>query len=512
MPEQDLGNSGYYIVTAGKSVFIMANTDLGLQNGINEFMYITVGRETFSADTVVYNCDSRMVLNPLEIVRVADIDMVLPCNRLDNDETVHAMGMMTKSDVFALTDDPNLYEKPEDMKFAGYYWHNSFKYLPYETYQVDHPSWYSTSASPNSEGKYIPFQICYTARGDETEYRLMLQTVYAKMKEYLIQNPQATTITFTIQDNEEICHCPACEAKLNEYGSNSAAVINFTNDLADMLKADYPKVRLLFFAYNRTEATPNKVDGYTTCRDNVAVYFAPIKADYTKSFYDDANKVWADQVKEWAKFSKNIYLWLYNTNFDYYLFPYNSFETMADTNQFCKENNIKFLYWEGQWDQPASTGFSVLKEYMNAKLAWNTSYTSEELYSKFFPAYFGEASGTMRTFFNELVAYMNAHPSTGTINEPIGSAEIWDKATLEKWLGYINTAYSQVDENSVYYKHIKLESIFVRHALMALYNVQDANFEADCRELGVWYYSECSHGPYGYNCGYVSDDNAAIIW
>ncbi|RAZ94203.1 hypothetical protein DK853_36365, partial [Klebsiella oxytoca] len=83
-------------------------------------------------------------------------------------------------------------------------------------------------------------------------------------------------ITFTIEDNEEICHCEKCRELFDKYGSNSAAVIMFINALADKLKVDYPNVRLLFFAYNRTEQAPNTVDANTRCRDNVAVYYAPI--------------------------------------------------------------------------------------------------------------------------------------------------------------------------------------------------------------------------------------------
>lgn len=503
----NLGNSGYYIVTAGKSIFIMGETEFGLRNGVYAFLYYVIEMETFSADTVVYNCgDTVQFPYSMEVIGKADIDMILPSNRLDDEKTVHAMGMLTKSDVFALTEDKK-YTNPTELIMFGNYWHNSFNYLPYQTHMELHPSWYSTSSANG-----VPFQICYTARGNSTEYRLMVDTVYAKMKEYLKNSPNATTITFTIQDNEEICHCPKCQELLNKYGSNSAAVIMFINDIADKLKIDYPHVRLLFFAYNCTEAAPNAVDENTKCRDNVAVYYAPIKANYSVSFSAPENAETARQIQAWAQFSENLYLWLYNTNFNYYLFPHNSFEAMAEINRFCARYNVKFIYWEGQWDQIGATAFSTLKEYMNAKLGWNANYKVEELYDKFFPAYFGAASDTMRTYFNELVAHMKGKPLTGFINEEIGTAEIWDKATLEKWLGYINTAYSQVDKNSVYYKHIKLESIFIRHALTALYNVEDSTFKEDCQELGVERYSECGHDQYGYTCGNLQNVPNGINW
>ncbi len=505
MPE-NLGYSGYYLVTKGNSIFIMGETEFGLRNGVYAFLYYMIGMETFSADTVVYDCGN-VVDFPIamEIVGKADIDMILPSNYLDRD-TAHAMGMLAKDDVFALTEDKEYTDPYQHMMF-GNYWHNSFNYLPYTTYMSDHPSWFSTSSV---DGK--PFQICYTARGNDAEYRLMIETAYAKMKEFLGKSPNATTITFTIEDNEEICHCEKCRELSDKYGSNSAAVIMFINALADKLKVDYPNVRLLFFAYNRTEQAPNTVDANTRCRDNVAVYYAPIKANYNVSFSDPKNAETARQIQLWSQFSDNLYLWLYNTNFDHYLLPHNSFEAMAEINRFCLQYNVKFIYWEGQWEQMATTAFSTLKEYMNAKLGWNANYTVDELYDKFFPAYFGAAGGTMRTFFDELIAHMKAHPLTGTINEPIGTADIWDKETLDRWMGYIQTAYSQVDANSVYYKHIKLESIFVRHALIALHNVTDDSFKSDCKELNIERYSECSHDKYGYTCGSLVGVPNGIYW
>lgn len=511
MPAESLGNGGYYIAVKGKSIFIMGDTELGLRNGVYAFLYYAIGMETFSADTVIYNCGNTVVFPyNLEIIGKADIDLVLNSNYVADEETAHAMGMVTKSDVFVLTDDKN-YSSKEELNLFGQYWHNSFVYLPYATHQENHPSWYSTTTSNGA-----PAQLCYTARGNEAEYRLMVATAYEKMKVYLQKNPHLSTVTFTIEDNNFSCDCDACKAKREKYESDSAAVVNFTNDLADLLKADYPDITLLFFAYNNMELAPNTVDEYTKCRDNVAVFYAPIFANFTKSFYDEANAAAANQIKAWSKHSQSIYLWLYNTNFNYYLFPYNSFETMAETNRFCVQYNVKFIYWEGQWEQHAQTGFTALKEYMNAKLGWNANYTSDELYDKFFPAYFGGASGTMRTLFNEMVAHMNSHPASGEnagrINEETGTTEIWDKATLEKWLGYINTAYSQVDANSVYYKHIKLESIFIRHALNALYGVEDATFKQDCQELGVERYSECAHDKYGYSCGNLQEIPNGINW
>lgn len=533
MPKIDLGWSGYYLKTVGNTIFIMADTETGLRNGIYNFLHYTIGFEAYSADCVVFNKSSSVYLYDFDIVEKGDFDLTLPCNYLDYEST-HEMLMMSNANVFIPT--------TSDTGVDGF-WHNSFHYLPPAAYYRKdnganyHPKWYATVGDINPDGSFTMTnvngdvhvdQLCYSAHGDAQEYALMLDTVFEKLKTFINAKEwykYRTTITLTIEDNMGFCTCSACTAAKEKYGSDSGIIVKFMNDLSvkvnAYLKAEQPdrELNLLFFAYNGTVAPPIK-DGKATihCNDNVAVYFAPIEGIFIKPLNDASCSINAeiiDKLEKWSLCSDKLYLWLYNTNFKNYIYPYNSFESLISTYRTCIKYNTVFMYTEGQWEEGQSvTAFGTLKEFINAKTGWNVNYTAEELYSQFFNGYFGTASGTMRTYYNELIEYLKAHPATGagagTISENISTTAIWDKATLTKWLGYIDNAYAEIngnadyssEEKAMYIKHIKLESIFLRYALITLYgDTYDSNtlkamktsLLDDAQEVGVIYVKESHH-------------------
>ena len=89
----------------------------------------------------------------------------------------------------------------------------------------------------------------------------------------------------------------------------------------------------------------------------------------------------------------------------------------------------------------------------------------------------------MREYFDQLQAHLRyieeAYPAdvNGNIYNPMEQAKLWSYGTLNGWLGLINQAYQKVEKykesDPVLYetlvKHIKLESIFPRFAILRLY-------------------------------------------
>lgn len=513
MPEEDLGWSGFHIVTKGDTVFIMAQMPYGLSNGVYRFLYYTIGFETFSEDCTVYDYKKTVPLYNFDITDKSDIDLTVPLNQLDTD-TTHEMGILTTSDVFIPTD--------------GTFWHNTFIYLPPKQYFETHRDWYSRGimwedyANPGQ-----PAQLCYTANGNPEEYNLMQETFMAKLIDFIEQYKTRTTITITIQDNRNFCRCDTCTASYEKYGTDAAVVIKFVNDISVKLDAYLTEqaekngtakreINLLFFAYRKTINAPTKevngkyvaIDDSVVCRDNVGVYIAPIEAVYTKSFYDEVNEGTAENIKKWSACSNKIYMWCYGTNFDNYLYPYNNFGAMAEMYRYCVQNKAIFMYNQGQWNQTQSTAFANLKEYLNVNLAWNVNLSAAELTDRFFANYFGPAAPAMRLYFNKLQSYLELIGSVyslelpGTCYEPINSSSLWTKIQLEGYLAEIDKAYeslSSLKESNaalyeMYYNHINLESIFPRYALIELFSSSytaetlmqmKTSFLKDAKELGI---------------------------
>ena len=202
MPEDDLGQTGYYIKNAGNSVFIAVNSVNGVHRGAISFLKHVLGYEMYAADTVVYE-KSGATLPDMEIIERPDFEFYVQGNSVSSEATY---GMGFDGSIF--------------IPVEGETWHNSFNYLPPETYKSQHPDWYSTKGN----------ELCYTAHGNEAEFNAMAKEIAKKIIALLPKYPTTGNITVTIEDHNDQCDCAACQASREKYnGADSAGVIKLCN-------------------------------------------------------------------------------------------------------------------------------------------------------------------------------------------------------------------------------------------------------------------------------------------
>ena len=126
--------------------------------------------------------------------------------------------------------------------------------------------------------------------------------------------------------------------------------------------------------------------------DNVGVYIAPASANYMHSFYDEVNQAEKEMIESWSALGNLIYMWLYETNFSYYFYPYNSYESMIESYRFCKANNAIFMLSLGQYNANVVTCFGRFKEYLNSKAMFDVNSNYAEIVDGFFTNYFNIGS------------------------------------------------------------------------------------------------------------------------
>ena len=506
-----IGISGYQIDTKDSSCFIHVGGELGYQQAALAFLRYALGYNRYSSNVVTYTKvkDNKVTLPSMKVVEKPDFSYHTQSNKVDA-MTSYEMGFLTSSESFFT-----------DSEIQP--WHNSLQWLPLKTYQEAHPKWYMTGGE----------QMCYTAHGDTDEYKAMVETTASRMLEKLATNTTVGAISFSIQDNYDSCSCEACTADINAYGAASGSVVKFINDVDDIIQADLQRqadeagtekrdLDIVFFAYHKTEKPCVKKDANgnylpmsedVVCNEHVGPYIAPIGARYSKSFYDELNDSYASSVKGWGALSKRLYLWTYETNFSYYLYPLNSYSTMIETYRFLIENNALYLYNEGQHNQGAVTAFGRFKEYFNSISMFDVNSSYNQIVDDFFSNYFGEAKEVMLTYFQELqdqLAYIEeTYPTdvNGTIYNNIAQARFWPKKLLDRWVSYIDQGIEAIaplaKTNSTLYQaiydNLVLESVFPRYALLDNYagtyssaELQSAraSFRSDCLRLNVTMTSE----------------------
>lgn len=528
MPEDNLGNGGYYIKTVGNTVFIMCNADDGFQLGAIKFLEAAVGYDMLAADCVVFD-RSGETMPDMDIIERPDYEYRMASTFKMSSSATYGMGFnMDRLDSMFIAVPNRETGKGADTQ------HNSFNFLPPSMYndesnaEMYHPKWFSHVGNENLE------QLCYTAHGDTTEYNLMVDTLYEYLKELIDKNPDKKNVTITHQDNTAYCDCAACSQIVKDYGAISAAYIMFLNDVDDKLQVDLAReaeengtekreVNLIFFAYHGTKESPTYLgeDGkyHATSKEvimneNVGVLIAPIESYYTSSFYEKKNieKGESEQIKSWSCLTDKIYMWTYETYFNNYMYPYNTWDSMIENYRFCLENNAVYMFNQGQHNQSSPTGFMSFKYYIDSKAGINVNVSYAELEERFFRGYFKEAAEPMKEYFDALRAKLSYLENTynetvdGGINNGtsnvLAKSKYWEYRTLAGYTEYVARAtdaiakYAETDPDTytALKNHITIESLFPRYAMITLYGEQLSSeqsdamkkaFVEDCNALGV---------------------------
>ncbi len=505
MPSENLGNTGYYIISKDNSVFIATLDDFAIQRAAISFLSHLIGYEMYSENSVVYSKNGA-TMPSFNIIERPDIDYILPGSAMSNVEA-YGMGYTTSDEIFYAV--------------GGEHWHNSLNFFTTDEI-TRNPSWFSEDRT----------QLCHTARGDIEEYNKMQAVILDGMVEVINSDPTKNVITLTVEDGlgQDICGCEYCKAEELKYGTESAAIIKFVNDLSEKLDArllkeaesggtPYRDVLIYFFGYFNSSAAPVKlvdgkykpIDASVVCRDNVGVYLIPSGMRYNKNLYtDQVNEQAAEKIKGWSAVTKNIFYWLYDTNFNAYFYPFNSYDVVAENFRFCKENatETSLMHDQSQYNQDNVTAFGRLKTYTQAKHSFNVNLNYNDTVNNFFEGYFKDAAVPMRQFFDELQVYLayleEAYPTdyTGDIYDQVSKSHLWSQRTLEHWLDLIDEAYASIEKYAAsnpelykaLYENIMLESLFPRFALLELYPAtysEEQLYEArrafvdDCRALNI---------------------------
>ena len=471
----DLDYSGYMIKTVGDSVFMKINSHYGYQHVMLAFLREVLGYEWYAADMIVYTKDGSQ-MPTFDLVEKPDFDLTWRSGYIASKDKIGSG--VSSSETFTFIN--------------GNFCHNSFDYLPYETYKHTHRKWYSDVQTNLVHGGTGIGQLCYSAHGDKEEYDAMLQTAFEGVKQTLIEQPDRAALTFTREDHQGHCECDTCKAVMNEFnGSHAALYMFFVNDLDTLIQewlaeeaekngTEKRDVTVLFFAYSQTASAPvfgengnytvpstrvDELDDGTKynyvldsnedivelpynktyenglkCNENVGVFYAPIDAAFAESFYHKENKRAKETFEKWSLLSNRLYCWIYDTMFTDYLVPYNSFDAIPETIRFLKDVGGQFLFNQAQGENVSCTGFGSIKTFLNYELPRDVNQDTGEMMDRFFANYFRDAAKPMREYYEMMVAYMEQlqedYPNifhTGR-RQDTDQPEYWDYETLCGWL------------------------------------------------------------------------------
>ena len=530
--EEEIGTAGYAIKRIGRTVFILARGKDGYRMGMLAFLRETIGYEMISEDCIIYNTENVDIMPALDLIEKPSFDYRQKQTAMSDTE-VYGMGLQSHTDLWI--------SAPDTRGKGCWDMHNVLDYLSEDVYKASHPTWFYTKK--DSAGTQRT-QICPTAGGTSAEFNAMVDAIAANMLARINQEVGFATvenICISTMDSAggDYCTCSRCSLYNTLYGEGgfAAAWIDLMNAVNAKIRESLPQDRVLniaFLAYRDTEVAPANIDGsgnvtlmkryqindngsYTQtnedlkCDDGVTVWLAPINASYAENFNHADNATHLATIKKWCAISDSVYLWMYGTNFKYFLYPYNTWQASAENYKILAELGVK-----GVWSQSIekeSTAFTDLKSYIDSKFMANVNADYETVLNTYFTNYFGPAAAKMREMFDTLVAqcealeaaqnglgrgiYDELEYETGWLIKTKHS--YWSETNLNTLLTLCNEAKAAVNASSLtdeqktaILNRITKESLFPRYVLCNVYgNTSDREqFKKDCEALGVTVYNE----------------------
>ncbi len=484
---------GFRIRTVEGDVYVSALTEEGAQWGAYELLTQLFGYERYGVDYYTIEKKTTVPLYNFDVADNPDFETrIAPYGSIYEEESkANLMRFVTPSNVY-----------------IGTRYHNTLIYLPKSS---GDSAWYSDNGE----------QLCYTAHGDDSKYQAMVEAMKnACIKQLKNVNPvKGAVMTITQMDNRNFCTCAACVAANTSYGGNlSGRIWKFHLDLVKALNAwltsaenttGWKKDDLLFaaFAYQNTQQPPAyqnveneriAYEGLDARGDdsvsNAAIFYAISSGDYLHGLNDlEYNSSVKSAIDGWKACTNNAGVWLYQTNYLDYLIPTNTF-AYQDTYKMCLDLGAKWIFDQGQHNNGNSTGFSNFKMYLNSKLQWNVNLDVETLTRNYFNATYGDATSTMKSYYDSVMAHMLTIPAS-QIEQNMTSRQNFPKAKVKEWYDLVQQAKEEAKGTDAY-DRVCLDGLSAEYLYLKYYATEygmtaselstaRADFVSRARELGV---------------------------
>ncbi|MBE5751980.1 MAG: DUF4838 domain-containing protein [Clostridiales bacterium] len=466
---KEYGTSGYVINTEGSNVFIVGGGTTGTIYGTYKFLDYILGYDYFYPE--IYALEKGTTNIPL-----MDYDVSIIPDLEYNSMRYGTNATYTQHYKYSMQRLPTTAINGETGHSAVRGWFPKSVYLNENDMANYHPNWYMLPGADDTDrvfdGTNVS-QLCFTARGNETEYAAMVETAAKTMQTKMMEDSEAFMFDFSMTDDWNWCNCDACRSVQEKYGKESALVIHFLNDMTETVETwmgteeGKPYERefyVNFYAYFMLVDAPVKnnngelsvVDDSVKCNKHVIPQLADIEMDYTQSIHDEINADSKQRYEEWSYVSERMSGYIYSARYNDYLSPLDTFNDMQALYQFSEEMGLMYIYnlGTGGADQEKGfpTGWCALRIYLAAKLGIDTSMDMNAAIDKFFKGVYLDAAEPMRKIFNEW--RFTEEYNSKTYPEYVGKnsyyrdvkqEKYYSQSLLERWKGYFDEALEAIE-------------------------------------------------------------------
>ena len=215
-------------------------------------------------------------------------------------------------------------------------------------------------------GKTDDSQLCFSSK-----------EMYRQIESYIVDNigeKGSSRFVIAPDDTPYACTCASCTAMGNTEKNATPAV----TELLLRLSQRFPKHSFFTISYLSTKQVTDK-----QLPSNAGIIVSAI--DFPLRRIDGKNaqeKKFMQQLNQWKKVTKNIYIWDYINNFDDYLTPFPILKIAQQRLRFFKQNGASGIFFNGSGYSYSS--FDAMRTFVLSALLINPELPVEELVRDYF--------------------------------------------------------------------------------------------------------------------------------
>lgn len=360
------------IKTIDKNIYISGGSDEAITNAVFVFLEDYLGCKWYAPNAEAIPANGTITLPKIDYNYTPGIVTRTVHSRLFYEDEVFSKRHKVTSEAFP-------YYAPEAKV------HTFHRFMPEEYFYASHPEYYALRGD-----KRLPTQLCLT---NPTVLEIVIDSVASLFQ----QNPKASVVSVSQDDNQQYCQCKNCSKIDAEEGSPAGTMINFVNEVA---KA-FPEKTISTLAYQHTRKPPK-----TAPAKNVLITLCSIECDRSGSI-EEKCKDFAEDLAGWSDLTDNIRIWDYTTQFTNFFAPFPNLHTLQPNIQLFRDNNAKWVF-EQHSNNPSE--LFELRSYITAKLLWNPDQDFDALVTEFTNGYYKEAGPFIKQYIDLIHSKIQEYP------------------------------------------------------------------------------------------------------
>ena len=234
------------------------------------------------------------------------------------------------------------------------------------------------------EGKRNEQSICMTNNQS-------FSIVVNEFKKKIANNPARY---YSISQNDDVvyCECKNCKKLNKKHGGPQGSLYYFLNKIANK----FPRIKITTLAYLHTFKPPINLE----IAPNIITILCPIDENKGKSYPEENNRSFLNTISNWQKTNQNLWIWDYMVQFSNYQNHFPNINTFSENLTFFHSKNVSGLFLQGSADVPSD--FHELKQYILAKLMWDSNSDVAFHTQDFLRGYYGKAAPYISSYINKI--------------------------------------------------------------------------------------------------------------